>query len=280
MTVSTTTSTITYIGNGATTIFSFPFIGVNASDIEVTYIDSSGTETILNPSQYTLILNPAPLGSLWGIGGSVTYPITGSPVTPIKVGTSLLITRTVPYEQTVSIANQGAFYPQAVEKGLDLLELQIQQLETGLGYTLRTPLSDPYPPKVLPSYDKRANGYLAFDANGQPIISSISSVAPSPGKFATPRRIVVEGTTTVNILPSDSFNGVSIYQYNSPVTTIQLPDGYGPFPVFDESLNASTYPLRILPPAGKTILGHTEYYLNFSGQSLTFMDDNVMILVQ
>jgi hypothetical protein len=280
MTVSTTTSTITYIGNGATTIFSFPFIGVNASDIEVTYVDAAGVSTILNPSQYTLVLNPAPLGSLWGIGGSVTYPITGSPVTPIQVGTSIAITRIVPFEQTVSIANQGAFYPQAVEKGLDLLELQIQQIETGLGYTLRTPVSDPYPPNVLPSYIARANGYLAFDANGQPIVISAPSVTPTPGQFATPRRIVTAGTTTVNVLATDSFSGISIYQSSTPVTTVQLPEGYGPFPVFDGSLNAGTYPIRILPPAGKTILGQTQYYLAFDGQSATFMNDGTQILVQ
>lgn len=279
MTVSTTTSTVTYIGNGATTIFSFPFIGVDAADIEVTYTDTNGTATVLSPSQYTLVINPVPLGQLWGIGGSVTYPITGSPVVPIPVDASLAITRILPYEQNVSIANQGAFYPRVIERGLDLLELQIQQLATGFAYTLKTPVSDPEPPNTLPGYLLRANGYLAFDEDGQPIITTAPSVTPTPGSYATPRRVTTTGTATVNVLAADSFGGVSIYQSSTPVTTVQLPEGYGPFPVFDGSLNAGTYPIRVLPPAGKTILGQAQYYIAFDGQSATFFNDGLNILL-
>lgn len=125
MTVSTTTSTITYSGNGVTTSFTFPFIGVAAADIEVTYTDPDGVVTILPDTTYTLVLNAAAVGSLWGIGGTVTYPILG---TPIPVDSTLRITRILPYTQTISISNQGSFYPQAVEQALDKLELQIQQI--------------------------------------------------------------------------------------------------------------------------------------------------------
>lgn len=127
MTVSTTTSTITYSGNGATTLFTFPFIGVAAADIEVLYTNASGVVTTLNPVTYTLVLNAASPGSLWGIGGSVTYPISG---TPILAGTTITINRILPYTQTISISNQGGFYPQVVEQALDKLELQIQQVNT------------------------------------------------------------------------------------------------------------------------------------------------------
>ncbi len=278
MTVATTTSTITYLGNGATTTFSFPFIGVTSSDLDVTYIDANGTSTLLDPSVYTVIINPVPVGGLWGIGGSVTYPITTPPV-PIQVGTSISITRSVPYTQTVSISNQGAFYPQAVERGLDRLELQIQQIETGLDYAIRTPMTDPTPPNVLPTYTARANGYLAFDDNGQPIVTTAPSSTPTPGSYATPRKVTTTGTATINVVAGDSFGGVSIYQSSTPVTTIQLPEGYGPFPIFDGSLNASTYPITILPPAGKTILGQTQFVIAFNGQSARFYNDGTQILI-
>lgn len=279
MTVSTTTSTVTYIGNGVTTVFTFPFIGVSQSDLIVTYTDPTGVSVVLNPSVYTVLINSIPVGGLWGIGGSVTYPNTGSPPIPIAVGTEISITRAVPYEQTVSIANQGAFYPQAVERGLDLLELQIQQIATDNEYTLRVPVTDPVPPNVLPNYIVRANGYLAFDSNGQPIVTTAPSVVPTPGTFATPRRVSTTGTATINVLTSDSFSGVSVYQSGSPVTTLQLPVGYGPFPVFDGSLNAGTYPVRVLPPAGLTILGLTQFYLAFNGQSAVFYNDGFQVLI-
>ncbi len=279
MTVATTTTTVTAQGNGATTVFTFPFIGVSGDDLVVSYTDATGIVTELAPSQYSLVINTVPVGGLWGIGGSVTYPITGAPPVPIATGTYLSITRAVPYVQEVSIANQGAFYPQVVERGLDRLELQIQQLETSLLYTIRVPVTDPVPPDVLPNFIQRANGYLAFDNDGQPYITTIPSVTPSPGTYATPRRIVTTGTGNINIDAGDSFAGVSVYQSTSPATTLQLPEGYGPFPVFDGSLNAGTYPIRILPPAGKTILGQAQYYLAFNGQSAVFYNDGLNILV-
>lgn len=279
MTISTTTSTITYQGNGATTVFSFPFVADSAADIVVTYTNALGVATILTNTQYTLIINAVPSGGLWGIGGTVTYPITGSPVIPLAAGTYITITRAVPYEQTVSINNQGAFYPQVVEQGLDILELQIQQLETDLQYSIKAPLSDITPPNVLPSASLRANGYLAFDSTGQPVVLfGMTPVSPS-GSTASTRKVVVTTTSTINILTSDLFGGVSIYQSGTPVTTVQLPTQYGPYPIFDGSLNASTYPIKVLPPAGLLIEGNSSYYLVFNGQSATFFNDGTQIIV-
>lgn len=282
MTVSTTTTVITYSGNGATTVFSFPFIGVAASDISVSYTDSAGTVTVLNPTQYTLVLNPAAPGSLWGIGGSVTYPIVGSPPTPIQAGSFLSITRTLPLTQNISISNQGAFYPQAVEQALDLLELQIQQLNTDYQYTLKFPVTDLNPPNTLPSAAARANGTLQFDANGQPIIGFPGTSGGGTSTLAgvSSRKIATTGTTTINVLTSDVFSGVSIYQSSTPVTTVQLPTTLGPYPVFDGSGNASTYPIKVLPPAGKTIQGSALYYIGNNYQSVTFYSDGTQILVQ
>ena len=280
MTVSTTTTTVTYAGNDVTTVFSFSFIGVAASDISVTYVDTSGTSVILNPSLYTLILNPAAPGTLWGIGGSVTYPIVGSPVVPIPTGSTLTIERTLPYTQTISISNQGAFYPQAVEQALDKLEFQIQQLATDNEFTLKTPTSDVTPPNVLPGAALRADGVLGFDANGQPIITTITSGGGSgTGTGSTVRKVATTGTATISVTAGDAYAGVSIYQSSAPVTTVQLPTTLGPYPIFDGSGNSGTYPITILPPAGKTINGLTAYALSFNFQSATFYNDGTEILV-
>ena len=278
MTISTTTSVVTYAGNGATTLFSFPFVGVSEDDIEVIYTDASGITTPLPPSTYTLVINPVPVGGLWGIGGSVTYPNSGSPVVPIPVGTYITINRIVPFTQDISISNQGAFYPRSVEQGLDLLELQLQQLETDLEYTLKFPVSDYNIPDTLPSVAARANGYLAFDADGQPYITT--AVTPiGPTDTVTIRKVSTTGTTTVPVLTSDAFSGVSIYQSSTPVTSVQLPADGGPYTVFDGGLNAGTYTITILPPVGLTILGQAAYYLTHNGQAATFYYDGTQILV-
>lgn len=125
MTVSTTSSEITVSGNGATTVFNFPFVGVAASNISVIYTNSSGLQTTLTASQYSLSLNAPAAGQIWGLGGSVTYPISGS---PIAAGTKLTIRRDLPLTQSTSLSNQGASYPQVTESAIDTLQMQIQQL--------------------------------------------------------------------------------------------------------------------------------------------------------
>lgn len=167
MTVTTQTASISYIGNGSTTVFTFPFVYVSSTDITVTYTNSSGTETVLNPSQYTFTGNTPSVGQLWGIGGSVTYPISGS---PISTGTFLTITRTLPFEQIVTITNQGAFYPQVVEQALDLLCLLIQQTQTQVSYAIQCPEVDTSAPIILPPAAERANNILGFDMNGNPAL--------------------------------------------------------------------------------------------------------------
>lgn len=176
MTVSTTAYTTTVSGNGATTVFNFSFIADNSSTIKITYTDANGVQTVLNPNTYTLFINAPAVGSLWGIGGTVTYPLSGS---PIASGTSITIERTVPYTQTISIANQGAFYPQAVEQGLDLLELQIQQFQGQLTNTVRAPVVDGVLDMTLPALAARANKFLLFNSAGQPTVSlGVPSTTP------------------------------------------------------------------------------------------------------
>lgn len=130
MTISTSASSQIFLGNGSTTAFDFSFIANSANDIEVIYTDSTGTPTLLSSSQYTLTLNPAATGQLWGIGGTVTYTVSGS---PIASGTSLTVSRILPLVQTITISNQGDFAPQVTEEALDTLEMQIQQVAARTG---------------------------------------------------------------------------------------------------------------------------------------------------
>lgn len=133
MTLSTTQNTTTVAGDGSKTVFTFPFVADTAADISVTYTNASGTQTVLSPSVYTLFINPPAVGQIWGIGGIVVYPLTGS---PIAVGTSLTIARSLPLTQTISISGQGNFSPEAIEEALDTLCMQIQQINANAGSTV------------------------------------------------------------------------------------------------------------------------------------------------
>lgn len=130
MTVSTISSQSIFLGNDATSVFSFSWIGVSAENIQVFYTDSTGNQTLLSPSQYIIFINPPAANQIWGVGGTVTYPLVGS---PIASGTSLTVRRIVPITQEVTILDQGAFSPEVIEKGLDTLCFEMQQISARTG---------------------------------------------------------------------------------------------------------------------------------------------------
>src|SRR5579871_3901995 len=107
MTVSTSTSQTTLGGNGSQSVFTFGFVVGLASNLQVIYTAANGIQTVLSPSLYSVSLNAPVTGQLWGVGGSITYPLSGS---PIASGTTLTISRIVPLTQQTSISNQGSFY--------------------------------------------------------------------------------------------------------------------------------------------------------------------------
>jgi microcystin-dependent protein len=177
-TVSSTVSSVTALGNGSATVFNFPFIGVSPNDIVVAYIDASGNRTVLGVTTYTLSLNAPPAGQIWGVGGTVTYPLIGS---PIAFGTKLTITRTVPLLQTTPLRNQGSFFPQAVEQAIDLVVLEFQGIGTQVARALQVPVDDICNPLgFLPEAPQRANQLIGFDSTGcNPIAAQPSNALVS-----------------------------------------------------------------------------------------------------
>lgn len=115
--------------DGSTNIYSFPFIGVSASDIEVIYTNTDGAETTLPPTSYIVAINNPVTGQIWGVGGNIVYPLSGP---NISSGT-LTIGRILPLTQEAEISNQGNQYPLVTEKALDVLCMEIQQVAARTG---------------------------------------------------------------------------------------------------------------------------------------------------
>lgn len=172
MTISSTTNKIIFSGNGATTSFPFTFPAIAATDILAYYTDSLGNITTLvqgsGTTQYQVSLTAAVPPNPTGIGGTVTYNPSG---TPIASGTTLTIIRTMPLTQTTSLANQGTLYPTVIEQSLDSLLAQIQQLNELLGRNIAVAVSDPTP-AALPAAATRSGKYLSFDSSGNPIVTT------------------------------------------------------------------------------------------------------------
>ncbi len=130
MTISSTASAETLLGNGATSVWAYAFIADSANNIQVSYTNAVGVSTILTPSQYTLTINAPAVGSLWGVGGTLTYPTSGP---AIPSGTSLTIRRVLPLQQLTTISDQGPFNPQVIETAMDTLCMEIQQVSARTG---------------------------------------------------------------------------------------------------------------------------------------------------
>lgn len=124
MTVSTELASVTYTGNGSTTDFPIPFKFISNDHIQLTLIVvATGVGTLVAASDYTLsgAGNPA--------GGSVNY-LPGDVV--MTSAYRVRIDRVVPITQDLDIFKYGEFDPEAIEKQLDLIVMQVQRIKADL----------------------------------------------------------------------------------------------------------------------------------------------------
>ena len=165
MTVSSTSNIITYNGDGADTTWPFTFAIEDSSDIVVSVTDADGVVTTIAAANYTIVINSAVAPNPTSVGGTVTYPTSG---TPLAADEQITIQRVMDLTQPTSLANQGTSYQQVIEQALDRLEMQVQQVEETHVHALVVAVSDPEP-DPLPAVAQRAGMYLSFDADGNPI---------------------------------------------------------------------------------------------------------------
>jgi hypothetical protein len=167
MALSSTTTRVSYAGDGATSSFAIPFKFNADSHIEVVLRASDGTETTwTDGTQYTLT------GAGEANGGTLTVDTSPTDYTPAS-GETLVIRRKPPLTQGSALPLGGSFPSTTVEAALDLLTMQAQLLDEEIGRGLRFPTTDSASlDPTLPASVTRANKVLAFDASGNPTVST------------------------------------------------------------------------------------------------------------
>ncbi len=127
MTVTTNISSISFLGDGVTSVRTVPFVpgSSTGSNIVVSLSTGSTTPQIVASNLYTLSIGAPATGALWPTSFTITYPTAGP---PISAGTTLTVARILPFTQTTAFSNQGNLWPSTVEMSDDTLEMQIQQL--------------------------------------------------------------------------------------------------------------------------------------------------------
>jgi hypothetical protein len=128
-------------------------------------------------------------------GGTITYPITGS---PLAAGEKLTITSDLAYEQTTDLLGGGAFNARVIEDGLDRTVIQIQQLEERLDRALVVPVSSAVSAE-LPTPE--ASHLLVWNASG----TAVENLDP-----ANLLTIINEGVVGIQSGTTKSAAGTSI----------------------------------------------------------------------
>lgn len=141
VTVSTTSSSATFVGNGTTGPFPCNFRIFSDGDVTVSLIDTTNatsTPLVLN-ADYTIV------------GAGDQNGFTLATMTAVSVGKNLLVKRNIPIEQPTDFTNQGSFFPSMHEDAFDRTVMMIQQIadQAALNVTMPAGLS-PSPSGVLP----------------------------------------------------------------------------------------------------------------------------------
>ena len=182
-TIASPTSSVVASGNGSTTTFAYGFIIPYQSNGTTPAVSAYLTNTT------TSAVTPLVLGTDYSIsgvgnsaGGTVTYPITGS---PLAAGNTITIQRSLAYIQPTAVGNT-AFYPHTVEQVADNLDMQIQQLNTtlaGFGGNFVTSFNTRNGAVVLSSADVSGAGGL-LGANNLGDVGSASAAKTNLGLVA------------------------------------------------------------------------------------------------
>lgn len=163
-------------GNGVQTVFPFTFHAFSKNDLlVVTAVTISGVETTLVvDSDYTVALNADQSANP---GGSITYPISGS---PLPAGSTLTIVSDIEYTQITDLINGGGFYPDVIEDSLDRGVMQGKQILEIVSRTLQVAVSTPSNVDVtLPA--PSASQLIGWNAAGDGLVNYVPDASSAAG---------------------------------------------------------------------------------------------------
>jgi microcystin-dependent protein len=172
MTVSSTTTKVSYSGNGSTTVFAYTFkIFADADLTVIVRTDSTGAEVTK-----TLTTDYTVSGAGNVSGGNVTF------VTAPASGETVVIKRNLALTQSTDYTPNDPFPAASHEDALDRQMFIAQQQEERFGRALVFPETDTAS-TTIPNSVTRADKFLGFDSSGN--ITALSSTGVTPGAVGT-----------------------------------------------------------------------------------------------
>jgi hypothetical protein len=195
MTVSSTTTKVSYSGNGSTTVFAYTFkIFADADLTVIVRTDSTGAEVTK-----TLTTDYTVSGAGNVSGGNVTF------VTAPASGETVVIKRNLALTQPTDYTPNDPFPAASHENALDRQMFVAQQQEERFGRALVFPETDTAS-TTIPNSVTRADKFLGFDSSGN--VTALSSTGVTPGAVGTGE--LEDGAVTEAKLASNSVTSAKI----------------------------------------------------------------------
>jgi hypothetical protein len=179
MTISSTINRVSYVGDGVSTAFSFPYLFLANADLVV--YQNAVVKTINTHYTVSGAGNPA--------GGTVTF------LTPPANLDSIVILRNPALTQLLDLVDNDPLPANPVEQAFDLLTMLAQRSGDLISRSLRQQDPDVANIGSLPLKANRASMYLGFDANGDPI----PIAAAAGGAVISPFMVTLLDDTTAAI---------------------------------------------------------------------------------
>ncbi len=195
MTVSAQNSFISYTGNGATTVYNFPYKLYQATDLDVyTVVSATGVETLQTSGgagtyDYTIAYDS--VTESWDVTLNNNLPSTHK----------LFLTRVADLEQDQDYIEGDAFPADAHEDTVDKIVLALQQQQEQINRSLKLSQSNSGSIVIQAIPTDRATKILSFDTSGDVIATQ--EIGTYQGNWAASTayaaRDLVKDTSTNNI---------------------------------------------------------------------------------
>ena len=180
MTVASELNRVVYTGNGVTTAFAVSFPFQSASDlIVIETVIATGVQTAKTLTTHYTISGTTDLLGYYSSGGTVTAVV--APAATVR----WTIYRAPSMVQSLNLSENNALPAESLEAQLDYLTMLIQRVSDRVNRSLRQPDGDSANVVELPSAVVRANTYLAYDTNGNPVAAVNPSNYPASAFMGT-----------------------------------------------------------------------------------------------
>jgi hypothetical protein len=194
MTVSSTTTKVSYSGNGSTTAFAYTFKIFAAAEITVIIRSSTGTETVKSlTTDYTL--------SNIGVDGGGNVTFGSAPAS----GETVVLIRNTPNTQTLDLVENDPFLSSSFEDTLDKITHQLIEQQEEIDRSFKVSRTNSITTSEFSDdATSRASKTLGFDSDGN--LTTVADFLPAGGDSA---QFTYSTTTT------DSDPGAGVVRFNN-----------------------------------------------------------------